>query len=138
MQLISPNPQHHDKKRHGQGAAQTQGFKVLSIHHCLDFMGLEIFSQSMRMTDKQIQKMVQQVFTDLKAQNVVVFKDKEEKVFQRAIQLIKAEFQKEQALDMEVNRMMDDLERQNPGSFQRYKMFPLLKRRLAKEKGIIL
>jgi hypothetical protein len=34
--------------------------------------------------------------------------------------------------------MMDDLERQNPGGFQRFKMFPMLKRRLAKEKGIIL
>jgi len=41
-------------------------------------------------------------------------------------------------LDVEVNRLMDDLERQNPGEFQRFKMFPLLKKRLAKEKGIIL
>jgi hypothetical protein len=45
---------------------------------------------------------------------------------------------KESDLDHEVNRMMDELERQNPGEFQRYKMFPMLKKRLAKEKGIIL
>ena len=41
-------------------------------------------------------------------------------------------------LDAEVNRMMDDLEKQSSGEFQRYKMFPMLKKRLAKEKKIIL
>ena len=84
------------------------------------------------MSNKQMQRMVKLVLDELKEHNVVTFKDKEEKVFIRAIELIKNDFAKE------VNQMMDDLERQNPGSFQRYKMFPLLKKRLAKEKGIVL
>ncbi len=92
----------------------------------------------MMMTDKQIQRMVKLVFDELKEHNVVTFKDKEQKVFSRASELVKNDFLHEKDLDEEVNKMMDDLERQNPGSFQRYKMFPLLKKRLAKEKGIVL
>lgn len=82
--------------------------------------------------------MAQAIFAGLKNQQVVVFKEKEEQVLERAEALIRADFAREMELDKEVNRMMDDLERQNPGEFQRYKMFPMLKKRLAKEKGIIL
>lgn len=82
--------------------------------------------------------MVQYVFKELKGQGVVTFKEKEETVFRRACELITKEYRTESDLDNEVNRMMDDLERQNPGQFQRFKMFPLLKRKLAKEKGIVL
>ena len=59
-------------------------------------------------------------------------------MLRRAVELVAADFARERQLDEEVNKMMDDLERQNPGSFQRYKMFPLLKKRLAQEKGIVL
>lgn len=69
---------------------------------------------------------------------MVTFKEKEETVYRRACDLIMKEYRNEAALDEEVNRMMDDLERQNPGQFQRFKMFPLLKKKLAKEKGIVL
>ena len=55
-----------------------------------------------------------------------------------ALAIIKADYNRERELDQEVNKMMDDLERKNPGEFQRYIMFPMLKKRLAKEKGIIL
>ncbi len=85
-----------------------------------------------------MKRMVKLVIDELKEHDVITFKDKEEAVFNRAVELVKSDFLKEQQLDEEVNQMMDDLERQNPGSFQRYKMFPLLKKRLAKEKGIVL
>ena len=92
----------------------------------------------MKMTEKQIKRMVKLVLEELKEHNAITFKDNEEAVFQRGIALVKNDFLREQELDEEVNRMMDDLERQNAGEFQRYKMFPLLKKRLAKEKGIVL
>lgn len=96
------------------------------------------FSQSMKIHDKLSQRLVKSVFRALKEQNIVTFKDKEDAVIAKATAYIQAEFTREQQLDSEVQRMMDDLERQNPGSFERYKMFPMLKKRLAKEKGIIL
>jgi hypothetical protein len=92
----------------------------------------------MKISDKQMKRMADAIFRGLKAQKVVTFKDKEETVLARATEIIRADFFREAQLDQEVNRMMDDLERQNSGEFQRYKMFPMLKRRLAKEKGIIL
>jgi hypothetical protein len=94
--------------------------------------------KDMKVNDKLIQRLVHAVFRELKEQNTITFKEKEEKVFARACELIRADFDRERQLDMEVNQMMDTLERQNPGEFQRYKMFPMLKKRLAKEKGIIL
>ena len=85
-----------------------------------------------------MKRMAEAIFKSLKEQKVVTFKDKEETVLERATAIIRADYQREIELDREVNAMMDDLERQNPGAFQRYKMFPMLKKRLAKEKGIIL
>ena len=92
----------------------------------------------MRMSDKQIQKLVQYVLNEMKSGNVIQLKEKEETILSRGVALVKAEIQKVNDLDKEVYRMMDDLERQNPGTFERYKMFPLLRKRLAKEKGVIL
>ena len=92
----------------------------------------------MKSNEKLVQRLVQHVFKDLKAQNIVTFKEKEERVFQRACEILLQEYGREAELDRDVNRMMDELERQNPGQFQRFKMFPLLKKKLAKEKGIVL
>ena len=92
----------------------------------------------MKVTDKQMKRMAAAILSGLKEQKVIQFKEKEEVVLERATAMIRADYQREMELDREVNRMMDDLERQNPGEFQRYKMFPMLKKRLAKEKGIVL
>ena len=51
---------------------------------------------------------------------------------------MKAEIQIEMNLDREVNQMLDQLERTNGGEFQRFKMYPILKQKLAKEKKVIL
>jgi hypothetical protein len=92
----------------------------------------------MKITEKQISRLAKVILTKLEEQNQIVYKAPNEKVLARAMELLRADFQRERDLDEEVNRMMDDLERQNPGSFQRFKMFPLLKKKLAKEKGIVL
>lgn len=92
----------------------------------------------MKLTDKQVKRLVTLVLAELEAQKIITYKAKPHEVQERAAQLVREDYQREMKLDVEVNKMMDDLERQNPGEFQRYKMFPLLKKRLAKEKGIIL
>jgi hypothetical protein len=93
----------------------------------------------MKVTEKQMKRMAEAILRGLKEQQVIQFKEKEDAVVERAFAIVRADYHREQELDREVNRMMDDLERQNSGEpFQRYKMFPMLKKRLAKEKGIIL
>jgi hypothetical protein len=83
-------------------------------------------------------RLVRKVFESLKEQNTIEFKVDEGKVFKRAVEIVQADYEREAGLDREVSKMLEDLERKNPGEFERYKMYPLLKKRLAKEKGIIL
>lgn len=90
------------------------------------------------MTEKTMKRIAQAILDGLKAQKVIQFKEKEDVVLARATEIVRADFIREMELDQEVNRMMDELERKSSGEFERYKMFPLLKKRLAKEKGIIL
>lgn len=92
----------------------------------------------MRMSKSQIEKMVRKVFDELKANNLITFKTPEDKTFKRATELIEKEYEIEVSLDREVHKMLDDLEKQNPNGFQRHKMFHMLKRKLAEQKGIIL
>ena len=47
-------------------------------------------------------------------------------------------FRELEKIEKEVNKMLDQLERSHSGEFQRYKMYPILKQKLAKERKIIL
>lgn len=92
----------------------------------------------MKLHSVQIDRLVHNVIDRLKEKKLIEFKKPEREVIQRAIDLVTADFKKEDELNHEVNRMMDDLEKQNPGGFERRKMFALLKAKLAKQKGIVL
>ena len=93
----------------------------------------------MKLTPLQMQKIVERIFDAWKkSNNVVVFKEDEKKVFAAAVESIKQNYQAESQLDIDVNNMLDKLEQTNAGEFQRYKMFPILKQKLAKERKIIL
>lgn len=92
----------------------------------------------MKLSPLQMQKLVEKVFDHLKKQNVIIFKEDEKKVLARALEVVKADYQREGDLDRDVNAMLDTLERTNAGEFQRYKMFPILKQKMAKERKIIL
>ena len=92
----------------------------------------------MKVTNAQIERLVRYIIEELKTQKLITFKEKESAVFQRALEIVKQNQEDEKQLDAEVNAMMDDLEKQHPGGFQRYKMFPMLKKKLAQEKGFVL
>lgn len=92
----------------------------------------------MKLTTNQLQHIVERVFKHWKAKSIATFKEDEKKVLQRGIELLKEEIQKEVDLDREVNKKLDELERTNPGEFQRHKMFQLMKVKLAKEKKVVL
>jgi hypothetical protein len=92
----------------------------------------------MKLTPMQMQKLTEKVFSAWKKQNVIHFKEDEKKVFERALKAVRDDYQQEVDLEIEVNKMLEDLERKNPGSFQRGKMFHMLKQKLASERKIIL
>lgn len=83
--------------------------------------------------------MIQRVFKFWKNKNLVTFKEDERKVFARAVEVIRAEFEKEKQIEIEAKTMVDQLERQNPsGSFEPHKMYLMIKKKIAKDKGLIL
>ena len=92
----------------------------------------------MKITSHQIHRLVEGVFRRWKEKDIVTFKEGEETAFKAAVQNILKDYGKEQALEKEVEAMMEKLEKSHPDQFERHKMYPLLKKKLAKEKSIIL
>lgn len=73
-----------------------------------------------------------------KSQNLITLKTDEKTVLKTIVETITADFQREEKLDQDVHALMDQMEREHEGQFQRHKMFPMLKQKLAKERKIIL
>ena len=92
----------------------------------------------MKLSAQQIQVLAEKILNQWKKQNLIVFKEDEKKVLARVAEIIQEDYNREMALDRDVNAMLDQLEKSNPGEFQRYKMFPILKQKLAKERKVIL
>ncbi len=92
----------------------------------------------LKLSNKQVHAIATKVYRHWQEQNLLTLKVSEAEVMQKLEQVIVAELEKEAELDREVHRMLDDLERTNAGEFQRYKMFPMLKQKLAKERKMIL
>ena len=92
----------------------------------------------MHLTSQQLSRIAHLVIEKWKKNHVVTFKADEQAVHASAVKALQADLQKEIDLDREVNRMLDQLERSNSGEFQRFKMYPLLKKKLAKDKKVIL
>lgn len=92
----------------------------------------------MKLTASQLQIIAEKVLDHWKKNNMIHFKADEKKVLARMVELLKQDYQKEIDLEKDVQKMMDELERQHQGEFQKYKMYPMLKQKLAKERKVIL
>lgn len=92
----------------------------------------------MKLSNQQLEVIVNKVLNAWKNQKIIEFKADEKKVFQTMLDALKNDYQKELDLEKDVNKMLDDLEKAHSGEFQRYKMYPLLKQKLAKERKVVL
>lgn len=92
----------------------------------------------MKLTPSQIQRLSEKILNQWKLQGLITFKVDEKIVLKTIVDSITDDFKKEEALEKEVHQMMEQLERQHGSEFQRHKMFPMLKQKLAKERKIIL
>ena len=63
---------------------------------------------------------------------------KQEEVLAHIQQIIAEDLNKEKELEQEVQNMLDELEKTHSGQFERYKMYPMLKKKLAQKKGVVL
>jgi hypothetical protein len=92
---------------------------------------------AMKLQAVQIEKLSRRIFNRLKERELLVFKVSEADVLNRMIELMTEDFKKEDDLVHDVNKMLDQLEVQNPG-IDRRKMFGLLKQKMAKDRKIVL
>lgn len=91
-----------------------------------------------KLTTSQIQRLAEKILNQWKSQNVITCKVDEKTVLTTMVNALMSELKKEEQLDADVKALMDQMERQHEGEFQRHKMFPMLKQKLAKERKIIL
>ena len=92
----------------------------------------------MKLTTSQIQRLSEKILNQWKSQNIITFKVDEKVVLQTIIDCIADDFKREEQLDQDVQALMDQMEKEHEGQFQRHRMFPMLKQKLAKERKIIL
>jgi hypothetical protein len=92
----------------------------------------------MKLTTSQIQRLSEKILKQWKSQNLITFKVDEKIVLKTIVDSITNDFRKEEQLDNDVKALMDQMEREHEGQFQRHKMFPMLKQKLAKERKVIL
>jgi hypothetical protein len=92
----------------------------------------------MKLTTSQIQRLSEKILNQWKSQNLITFKVDEKVVLQTIVAAITADFKREDLLEQDVQALMDQMEREHEGQFQRHKMFPMLKQKLAKERKIVL
>lgn len=92
----------------------------------------------MKITPNQIESLVRRVFSELEKKKLVSFNKSKEAVFNKGKEIIFADFEKEAELEREVMRMLDDIEKNNTDQFERHKMFKMLKKKIADERGIVL
>ena len=92
----------------------------------------------MKLTTSQIQRLSEKIFNQWKSQNLMTLKVDEKVVLKTIVDTITADYMREQSLEQDVHALMDQMEREHEGQFQRHRMFPMLKQKLAKERKIIL
>lgn len=104
----------------------------------LDFMRAYAFSQIMRLNSFQIDSLAKRIINHLEEKKLITFRESKDKSLRRAIEIIAEDFEDERKLEDEVNAKLDELEKNPTEGFERHRMFKMLKRKMADERGIIL
>lgn len=104
----------------------------------LDFMRASAFSQTMRLNQFQIESLCKKIMSGFEEKNLVGLREGKEKTLKRMIEIIETDYNEEKTLENEVNIALDRLEKQETEGFDRHKMFKMMKKKMAEEKGMIL
>jgi hypothetical protein len=91
----------------------------------------------MKLSNHQLEVMINRVFQFWKQNNLVTFKPDEKAAFQKALEVLKNEYETEKIVEDQAKQMVEQLEKQNP-DIEPHKMYLLIKKKLAKDKGLIL
>lgn len=92
----------------------------------------------MKLTELQKKRLAEHVLLALEEKASITYKVPREKVHERLVQEIQRNISEEMEIEAQTHRHLDKLEKTHGGEFQRYKMFPLVKRKVAEERGFVL
>lgn len=92
----------------------------------------------MRLNPFQIESLSKKIIGYLEEKKLVTFRDGKEKALRRVLELITEDYEEERRLEADVNRRLDELEKNPTEGFERHRMFKMLKRKMAEERGIVL
>ena len=93
----------------------------------------------MKLSEEQIERVIAKMLENLKTKGLIELKTDEKIVLQRMTDIITKDLSAEDALDREVDGMLDDHSREvDSGSVDYRKVFNMVKHKLARERGIIL
>ncbi len=92
----------------------------------------------MRLNPFQIESLSKKILSSLEEKRIVSFREGKEKALKKTIAVFEEDYEQERQLEGEVNAALDRLEKQQTEGFDRHKMFKMMKKKMAEEKGIIL
>ena len=92
----------------------------------------------MKLTPNHIDSLVRHVVLGLEKKKLINFGQSREMILKRAGEIIKANFDEELQLEKEVMGMLDDIEKEQTDQFERHRMFKMLKKKIAEERGFVL
>ena len=92
----------------------------------------------MKIRQEQVERVCRLVLEGLKQKKLITFKVPEMKVYEKLVHTFQANLKEEEHIDEEAKGILEErLENSDP-NLDRQKMFLLIKRKLAQDKGFIL
>lgn len=93
----------------------------------------------MKIKQEQVEKVCRLILEHLKEKKMIMLKVPESQVYQKLVQVFTNNLKQEEAIDQQAKRILEEtLEQSNQDQLDRQKMFLMIKRKLAKDKGFIL
>ncbi|MBI3019161.1 MAG: DUF507 family protein [Deltaproteobacteria bacterium] len=92
----------------------------------------------MRIRQEQVERACRLILEGLKQKKLITFKSPEAKVYQKLLETFQDNLKEEERIDEEAKRILEECLENSDPNLDRQKMFLMIKRKLAKDKGFIL
>lgn len=92
----------------------------------------------MRLREPQIKHLCQKLLLTLTSNQLITLKESEASVLKRMLEIFSANLKAEDDLNREVEKLMQQYASKMGPSFDKEKMFQMIKKQLVKERGIVL
>lgn len=91
----------------------------------------------MRLREPQIKQLCQKLLLSLRSFQLITLKRSEADVLKRMTEIFASELRKEEGINREVEKIMQQYAAKMGDSFDKEKMFQMIKKQLMKDRGIV-